>query len=382
MSSTTPGRAWVEVDLDALRANYEAVGRTVGPAVARIPMVKADGYGVGAARVVRAVESLAPYGYGVATAEEGRGLRDLGVERPVIVFSPLPPGDVEAAAAARLTAAISDLDALDRWAAAAAREPQPLDFHVEVDTGMGRAGFDWRAAQQWAPAVLARLDGSVRWNGIFTHFQGADAPDPASATTQWARFQDALAQLSVPRDALLIHACNSVAALRWPAYALDAIRPGIFLYGADPAPELGEGLAKPRPVVSLRAVVVRVADVPPGATVGYGATHVARRWERWATLAIGYGDGLPRALSDVGHALLHGERVGIVGRVSMDLTVVDVTDCAAEVAAGDVATMLGRDGDDEITLEQVAAQANTIAYEILTGLGQRLPRIEHIGRSD
>ncbi|MGH7477704.1 MAG: alanine racemase [Longimicrobiales bacterium] len=375
MSNRERARAWVEVDTGALRANYELVREVVGPASAVIAMVKADGYGLGVARVTRALEPLAPWAYGVATAAEGYALRELGIERPVLVFSPLPPADVELAAASRLTPAISDLASLELWAAAAGRLGNSLDFHVEIDTGMGRAGFDWRETPTWGQEVRSRARPPLRWAGVFTHFQASDAPDPSPTETQWARFEDAVAQLPVSREDLVVHACNGAAALRWPAFAADAVRPGYVLYGGDVAAAGVSGVPRTKPVAALRARIVLVRDVPPGTTAGYGATHASRGWARWATLAIGYGDGLPRVLGNLGEALVRGRRVPLIGRVSMDLTVADVT-AVPEVAVGDVATLIGRDGDEEITLEHVAAQANTIGYEILTGLGPRLPRAE------
>jgi alanine racemase len=371
-------RAWVEVDLDALRENYRAVREAVGPRPAIIAMVKADGYGLGAARVVRALEPFEPWGYGVATADEGAALRTLGVRRPIVVFSPLAPQAVQTAAAAGLVATISDAGGLERWAAAAERHG-PLEFHVEIDTGMGRAGFDWRETPRWSAAVRARCDERLHWTGVYTHFHGADSPDAAATATQWARLQDAVAQLPVSREDLLVHAANSAAALRWPAYCADAVRPGIFLYGGHPALE-AELLVTPRPVLSLRARLVLVRDVPPGSTVGYGATHIARGWERWGTLGIGYGDGLPRRLSNHGSALLHGQRVQFVGRISMDMTVVDIT-AVPDAAVGDVVTLIGADRDAHISVDDVAAQAETISYEILTGLRPRLPRVETNGWS-
>lgn len=372
MSNESEARAWVEVDLDALRDNYRAVRRAVGARPAIIPMVKADAYGLGAARVVRAIEPLEPWGYGVATAEEGVALRDLGVRRPIVVFGPLPPRSVARAAAAGLTATISEVPALERWAAAAGEEPLP--FHVEIDTGMGRAGFDWRETPRWAELVRERCGERVRWTGVFTHFHGADSADPAATETQWARLQDALGQLPVPRAELLVHAANSAAALRFPGFAADAVRPGIFLYGGHPAAAV-PGVPGPRAVAAVCARLVLVRDVPPGSTVGYGATHIARRWERWGTVAVGYGDGLPRRLGNQGRGLLRGRAVPFVGRISMDMTVVDITD-VPDARVGDVVTLIGRDGDSEITVDEVAEAVETISYEILTGLRPRLPRVE------
>lgn len=370
MSNDLQTRAWVEIDLDALRDNYRAVREAVGSRLAIIAMVKADAYGLGAARVVRALEPLEPWGYGIATADEGAALRDLGVLRPIVVFGPLAPTAVAMAARAKLTATISDVPSLERWLAAS---EGGLDFHVEIDTGMGRAGFDWRETHTWSRAVLD-LAGVEHWTGVMTHFHGADSGDAAASAAQWERFQDALAQLPIPRDRLMVHTANSAAALRWPEYAADAVRPGIYLYGGHPAPEAA-GVAAPRGVASVRARLVLVRDVPPGSTVGYGATHVAQGWERWGTLAIGYGDGLPRRLGNRGSAIVRGQIVPFVGRISMDMTVVDITG-VPEARVGDVVTLIGSEGDVAITLDEVAIHAETISYEILTGLRPRLPRVE------
>lgn len=365
-------RAWVEIDLAALQENYRALRDAVGGRPAMIPMVKADAYGLGMARVVRALEPLEPWGYGVATADEGAALRELGVRRPVIVFGPVPPQAMETAARAGLTLSISELPALERWAEAARRHG-PLDFHVEVDTGMGRAGFDWRETPRWGPAVKERAGETLKWAGVFTHFHGADSPDPTATLAQWERFRDAVAQLPVSRENLMVHAANSAAALRWETVVGDAVRPGIFLYGGHAAP--GTDAAPPRPVVSMRARLGLVRDVPPGSTVGYGATHVSRGWERWGTVTIGYGDGVPRRLGNRGSAIVRGKVVPFVGRTSMDMIVVDISG-VPDAEAGDVVTLIGRDGECEILVDDVAQLAETISYEILTGLRPRLPRVE------
>ncbi len=376
MSIRPDARAWVEVDTDALRANFETVRRRVGPGVAQIAMVKADGYGLGAERVVHALEPLEPWAYGVATVEEGGALRRVGIGRPILVFSPIPPDAYGAAAELGLIACISDLAALERWADATAAVPGGGEFHVEIDTGMGRCGFDWRETPRWAEAVRARSSPRLRWTGVFTHFQGADAPERGPTLTQWERFRDALDRLPVSREELVVHVANSAGALRFPELACDAVRPGIFLYGGHPAPGAGaDDVPAPRPVVAVRARIVLVRNVAPGTTVGYGAAHVAREWERWGTLGIGYGDGLRRAVGHRAGAIVRGRRVPTVGRISMDLTVVDLSD-VPEACVGDVATLIGRDGDEAITLEEFAAHADTIGYEILTGLTPRLPRLE------
>jgi alanine racemase len=369
MSNSLRARAWVEIDTGALRDNYRALALRTRAAV--IPMVKANGYGLGAQVVVHALDELEPIAYGVAAADEGAALRNGGVVKPIIVFTPLTRAGLVIAAEHRLTPAISSVAQLEQWASLNAG-----GFHVEIDTGMGRAGFDWRETAQWAPRVRGIAQPNVPWEGVYTHFHGADSADPTATASQWQRFQDALAQLPVSREDLLVHVCNSAAALRWPTYALDAVRPGIFLYGGHPAPDIPDSAhLAPKPVASLRSRIVLVRHVPPGSTVGYGATHVSHGWERWATVAIGYGDGLRRELGNAGSAIVRGRKVGIVGRISMDLTVVDVTGLT-EIEAGDVATFIGAEGEEEILVDEVAVQAGTISYEILTGLTPRLPRLE------
>jgi alanine racemase len=373
MTEPMRNRAWIDVDLGALRRNFETVRRHAGHGTAVLPMVKADAYGVGVRAVVGALEPLAPAGYGVAAVAEGIELRRLGVEREVIVFTPMPPQETGLAAAHGLTAAISDLQALARWAEAGATYPG-LSFHVDIDTGMGRAGFDWRECLNWSPEIIALAADTVRWTGVCTHFHSADWADRGPTATQWARFQDALAQLPVSREQLVVHAANSAAAVRWPEFAGDMVRPGIFLYGGIPA-EQGVACPVPEPVVAVHARIVLVRDVPPGSTAGYGATHVSKGWERWATVAIGYGDGLRRSLGNRGRMLVRGRSVPIIGRISMDMTVVDITGLG-EVEAGDVATLIGRSAEECITVDEVAETAGTISYEILTGFTPRLPRLE------
>lgn len=364
-------RAWVEVDPAAIRRNLETIRRRIGPGAAVMPMVKADAYGLGIEEMIRVLEPLEPRAYGVATAEEGRELRALGVQRPVLVFSPIPGRAVEDAVEAHLTLCLSDPEALDELVEVVRGSDRRVDFHLEVDTGMGRSGHAWNDLEPWRERLVAISGSGVRWRGCFTHFHSADLAEASSLSEQWTRFRRALDHLPLPEEGgFMVHACNSAAALRRPELAADAVRPGIFLYGGV----AGEGLPTPSPVVSVRARVILTREVASGTPVGYGATYRAAGPERWATLAIGYGDGLPRLLGNRGHVLLGGGRAPMVGRISMDVTVVDITSVPG-VKAGDVATVIGTDGDESISLEEVAELASTINYEILTGLAPRLPRI-------
>lgn len=366
-------RAWIEVRAGALRRNYRRVREAAGGAGV-IPMGKADAYGLGIDRLVPTLEPEQPLAWGVAAVEEGKRLRELGVERPILVFAPLPPGSYVDAVEAGLSVCLSSLEGLRLLDEAVAKTGRSAAFHTEVDTGMGRSGFDWRDAASWGPVVAARHRPELRWAGCFTHFHSADE-DPATLHVQWQRLVDVLASLGHPRADFLVHAQNSAGILRAGrlesgGYRVGAVRPGIFLYGGSAGP----GTPAPQPVVAVRARVVLVREVSAGMTLGYGATYTARGRERWGTLAIGYGDGLPRALGNRGHALLGGRRVPVIGRISMDMTVVNISDVPG-VEAGDVATVIGESGDERITVDEVAGLAGTISYEVLTGFTPRLPRI-------
>jgi alanine racemase len=370
MSTEKRARAWVDVSSSALRENLLTIQKSVGAGVGMLPMVKANAYGLGVSETVDALKPLDPWGFGVASVEEGRELRDLGVDRPILVCSPIPPASYEEAVRLDLRTSVSDLGGLSALKAAGEALGVAPRFHLDVDTGMGRAGFDWRHAEGWMPRVGEAVRSGVLLEGVFTHFHSADSADDRSLSEQWERLQGVVGMLPVDSADLLVHACNSPGALRRPDAAADLVRPGIFLYGG----EAGEALPPPAPVASLRARIVLKKEVPAGSTAGYGATYVATGDEVWATAAIGYGDGLPRLLSNRGHGVVRGRRVPIIGRISMDVTVVDVT-AVPDTEVGDVVTFFGRSAGDEIALEEVARHASTINYEVLTGLNRRVPRI-------
>jgi alanine racemase len=350
-------RAWVDIDLGALVANARTLAALTGSRL--LPMVKANGYGLGAIAVARALEPLEPWGYGVASVEEGAALRQAGITRPLLAVSPLLAGAIDAHLAHDIRPTVGDPVALEAWCR---RTDQP--FHVEIDTGMGRAGIRWDDGPALT-AAAALLHGAAGWEGVFTHFHSADS-DPGSAATQWERFQGVLTAL--PRRPALVHAANSAGALCGRAYAGDLIRPGIFLYGG------AAGGTPPAPVAALRARVLAVRRLEAGDSVSYGATWRAPRRTTIATMGIGYADGFPRATFP-GAALgpprlieLNGALAPVVGRVTMDMTMLDVGE--GRVSPGDVATVYG----GRVSLDQQAAAAGTIAYEMLTALGSRVPR--------
>ena len=360
-------RAWMEVDLGALRENSRVLSERLAGGCRVLPMVKADAYGVGMRAALSALSPLDPWGFGVATTEEGRQVRRLGWEGRVVVFAPTLPADLPSLRRERLEPVVSDLEALVSCAESKGNAGIPV--HLEVDTGMGRLGLDWSTARQWSEAVAElQSSGQVKICGTLTHFHSADADESATAE-QWQRFDEALAALRAAGvDHGVVHAANSAAAMLYPRCG-DVVRPGIYLYGG------GTWEPGARAVVSVRARVLSVREVAAGTTVSYGATWTAPANARLATLGIGYGDGLRRELSNRGFALIEGERAPIRGVVCMDTTVVDVTHIDG-VLPGAVATLLGSDGDERIGLQEMARLCDTIDYEILTGWSRRLPRLE------
>ncbi|MEQ8330762.1 MAG: alanine racemase [Longimicrobiales bacterium] len=367
MSTNPDGRAWMEVDPAALRRNVGRVRASVGPDVGLVPMVKADGYGLGMEEVTATLEGEDPWGFGVATVAEGLVLRAAGSSRRVVVFSPSPPDELEAGVRGGLRVSVSDAATLRHLGALAARGARPV-FHLEIDTGMGRAGVDPRRLDGWRPALDEAVAAGARWEGVYTHLHSAE-DGPASIRGQVSLFQDTVELLDSPEE-VLRHVLNSAGAFHAPELAGHLVRPGIFLYGGA----VGADVPAPEAVASVRARVVHVRESVEGDTLGYGSTWVAEGPQRWATVSIGYADGLPRALSNRGSALVAGRRVPIIGRISMDVTVVDISSIPS-VSPGQVVTFLGRDGDEVITVDEIAGLAGTISYEILTGFTPRLPRI-------
>ena len=351
-SSSLNARAWVEIDLGALVRNGERFKRAAGCPI--LPMVKADAYGLGAVRVAHALQDLA-WGFGVATVEEGEELRRARLEHPILVFSPLLPTQFDAARRARLRPVLGTRESIERWTGTA--DP----WHLMIDTGMNRAGIPWRDVESLRDVLAAHPP-----EGACTHFHSAQLPD-GSREEQERRFTQAAAQLPVAPE--ILHADNSSAIEHRSPSPFSIARPGIFLYGVGS----GHGATfEPEPVVAMRGLIVEQRVVQAGESVGYDASWRAQRPGRVATVSLGYADGYRRGLGNRAHALLHGERVPVVGFVTMDMTMLDVTDKSCEV--GDVVTFIGRDGAALLTVADVAAMGGLSPYEVLTGLRGRLPR--------
>jgi alanine racemase len=360
-----------EIDLGAVQRNLLRVRAAVGRKVRIFGVVKADAYGHGAVPVARALEPMCN-ALAVSLVEEGLELRAAGVRAPIMVLGAYFNRHQDEVLAERLTPVVYDLGDLERFALAASRRGRRADVHVKVDTGMSRLGIPVGDV----PRMLGRLEDwpSLRLAGLCTHFASADAPDAGTTEEALRRFEACLevAKAHGATD-LVNHAANSAATVRFPEARLDAVRPGLALYGAMPSPSVQlEGL---EPALRLTTRIMAVHDLAPGTSVSYGGLWRAPRRSRIATLPVGYADGYPRHVRGA-TALVAGRRVPVVGAVCMDMLMIDVTDVPeGDAGIGASATLIGRDGDEAITIDDVAGWAGTISYEILCGISKRVPRI-------
>jgi alanine racemase len=369
VSSYRPTR--VEIDLGAIRHNVGVLRALVAPADL-LAVVKADAYGHGAVPVARAAVEAGAVALGVALVEEAVELRDAGVDVPILVLSEPHAEAAPEVVARRLTPVVYTEPGIDALAKAVADQgAEPLAVHVKIDTGMHRVGADPDGAVALARRLLDHPE--LRLAGVCTHFAVADEPAETYTHEQLARFAAARERL----DALglapgTVHAANSAAAIAFPEARFDMVRVGIALYGVTPAPGVGDDLGL-RPALALRSAVSHVKRLRAGDRVSYGLRYTLPRDATIATVPIGYADGVPRNLAATGaEVVVRGVRCPIAGTVTMDQLMVDVGDLAVEV--GDAVTLLGREGDAVVTAEEWAERLGTIGYEIVCGIGPRVPR--------
>jgi alanine racemase len=360
--------AWLEVDLDAYRANVRALAEYAGTPV--LAVVKANGYGHGIALIARAAVEAGCPGVAVALPEEGAELRAGGQPGRIVVLGLSLEEQADLLAEHELEPVVTRPQMLTVLSEAGRRRGEPVPVHVKVDTGMTRVGVEPEEALAFCGRTAD--DPHLRLAGVVTHFASAEDEDLSGVEAQWSRFEPLVAALRDFSAPPVLHAANSAAGLWFPPARLDWIRGGLLTYGVPPAPRPLPFAV--RPVASLKAKVVQVREVPAGRQVSYGGTWTTHRPSRLALVTVGYADGLPWALSNQGAALVHGRRAPIRGRVCMDQVVLDVTD-HPPVAPGDEAVFIGRQGAEEITVGEIAALAGTITYEVLTRLSARLPRV-------
>lgn len=363
-AETATLRAWAVVDLNAVGFNIRAVRQRLTPSCEIMAVVKADAYGHGVVPVCRAALDAGATWLGVATLGEGIALRLGGIDAPVVVLGGLTAGEVADALAHRLGVSITSVEMVETIVQAV-RGKTSASLHLKVDTGMTRLGVFPRDV----PAILGRLTAArLGLEGVYTQLACADDPHPDFTQEQLLRFQPVVLLVKRRFPGAIVHAANSAATLAYPRSHYDLVRVGLAMYGLYPADHM-RPLVSLRPVMSLYTRVVRTARVGPGTAVSYGAVYRARQATTIATVACGYADGYPRLAGDHGAVLIRGRRHPIAGRVCMDHLMVDVGD--DPVAVGEQVQLFGAD----LSVDDVASWAQTISYEILCGVGLRVPRI-------
>ena len=363
---------WVEVDLNRLESNFLALRRLLPRPVKIMAVIKADAYGHGAAPVGLRLQQLGADALAVAILEEALVLRKAGVNCPLLLLNGFWHGQEDDIIHHELTPVVFRPDMLHSLENAAARAERRVAYHLEVNTGISRLGVEWEEA-----AALVTRHAQSAWTrceGVFTHFSVAENIQDGSTETQLERFARFLAAAGEGGwQTQWRHAANSAGILNFRQSWMDGVRPGLLVFGVNPLPA-PQSILNLSPVLSFKTQVMQLRKIQRGCSIGYGNSFTASRDSRIATLSVGYADGLMRALSNCGQVLIRGQRLPIVGKISMDLTLVDATE-AAQVEVGDEAVLIGKQGDLEIRVEELAGLAQTIPYEILTRIGARVPRV-------
>lgn len=366
-------RIRAEIDLDAIEYNADAVLAKIPRGVKFLAVIKADAYGHGAVPIAHFLKNKADY-YAVATVDEAMELRRSGIETPLLVLGYFSPDYDEISVRNHIQPVIFTEESARALSRAAEKLGMTAECHLSVDTGMSRIGFQPTEAAAQTIAGIAALP-HLKINGIFSHFATADAADKTEALAQRKRFNDFICLLADKKiNPPLKHLCNSAGIMEFGEYD-DMVREGIILYGLYPSEEVNRQAFPLKPAMSLRSQVVNVQTLPAGRGISYGRTYITNRETVVATVPVGYADGYPRILSAKGaQVLIGGKRCPILGRVCMDQLMADVTQLP-EVQVGDLVTLIGQDGEEAITADELAALEGSINYEVVCGLSKRVPRV-------
>jgi alanine racemase len=365
---------WVEIDLSCLRANYQSLREKINPATKIMAVIKADAYGHGLVPIARELVRLGTPALGVGSIEEGIIVRKkISPDIPVLLLLGLLPEEISACLHYRLTPILYGIETAIKLDRAAKRKKTRIPVHIKIDTGMGRLGIPWFEFGEFVHQIET-LKG-LQLTGLTSHFGQADEKEKPYNRLQWKRFTDAL---DLARQAGLEltenHMANSAALLNYRQSHLHFVRPGILLYGCNPITPFSRTRSfKVRPVMTLKSRILQVKQLPAGVEVSYGGTFITTRPERLAIIAIGYANGYPRILSNRGEVLIQGKRFPIVGRVCMNLTVIRV-DPSLHCRVGEEVVLMGTQGRETITPDELAQKAETIPYELLCLLGRMNPR--------
>lgn len=370
-------RVRADIDLDAVLYNMESMHKKLKPGTKIAAVVKADAYGHGAVEISRVLENL-PYlwGYAVATSNEAMQLVEAGRKKPIIILGLSFPEQFEEIVENDLRPAVCTYETAQALSDIAAEKNKVCRIHIKVDTGMSRIGFQVTPESADTVARISKLP-NIMIEGIFTHFARADESSKAPAYEQFKQFEKMIAMVEEKGVQIpLKHCSNSAGIVEIPECNMDMVRAGITLYGLWPSEEVDKTKISLKPVMSLRSRVAYVKELLPGRQISYGGTFTVKKKMTVATVPVGYGDGYARGLSNKGWVLIKGQKAPICGRVCMDQCMVDVTDIP-EVKIGDTVTLLGKDADEEITMEQLGELSGRFNYEFACLITPRVPRIYH-----
>ncbi|MCX6894206.1 MAG: alanine racemase [Verrucomicrobia bacterium] len=362
--------AWTEIDLGKLRRNLQLIRRDLPRAVKLLAVVKDEAYGHGALDVARVAVEEGAWGFGLSTLEEAMALRDEGITAPLLLLGERQEAELPWCVEHDLTVCVNEPHTIRKLARVAAALDKCVPVHLKIHTGMSRYGARWDEALPLVEQIVAEK--SLRLEGVMTHFSQSDEVDKSFANLQFSRFNEVLAALAAKKISVpLRHACNSGGFLDLPHAHLDMVRTGILMFGIFPS-SVCRRLPGIEPVMSVKAKIASIQKLKPGEVVGYGMRYTAPGERRIAVLPIGYGDGFPR-VRNTGCALIRGRRAPLIGGIAMDALMVDVTDIP-EAQLWDEAVLMGRQGDDEITVHDIAKLKNSVSYDVLTNWRLRLRR--------
>lgn len=369
-------RVCAEVNLKNIKANFEGMTALVDAKSRFFAVIKADGYGHGALEIAKLLETEERlYGFAVATAEEAFALREHGIEKPILILGYTFPDCYKQLAEQNIMPAVFREDSLQQLADAARKAGRKIKVQVKVDTGMHRIGITPdETGISFVEKLLAMEE--LELEGMFTHFARADELDKTNALEQLHHFQSFVAgieekyKITIPYK----HCANSAGILELPESHLDLVRAGVALYGLWPSDEMRKDVLVLKPALSLYSHIVYIKEIASGDAVSYGGTFVADKPMRVATIPVGYGDGYPRSLSNTGYVLIRGKKAPILGRVCMDQFMVDVTHIPG-AAMDDMVTLIGSDGTETVTMEELGELSGRFNYELACDLGKRIPRV-------
>lgn len=368
-------RVCAKIDLSAIQYNLEQISRLLSDNTGIIGVIKTDGYGHGALPMAKELEKIdSVKGYGVATAEEAMQLKNNGIRKPVIIIGYSFPSSYEEMLIRDVRLTVFREDMLDLIEATASRLGLIAKVHIKVDTGMSRIGIspDDKGIEFVRKALSYE---HILVEGVFSHFARADETDKSSAIRQLQRFDSFIdsVKTKLGHEFKMVHIANSAAIIEMPESHKEYVRAGVIMYGLWPSDEVNRDVIDLKPLLSLVSHITFIKEVPAGTEVSYGGTYVTEAPTKIATIPVGYGDGYPRLLSNKGSVIVAGKKAPIIGRICMDQFMVDITDIPG-VCEGDEVTLIGRSGDECITMEDIAKQSGMLNYELACIIGKRVPR--------